>query len=135
MLFFLAHYGIFMGVHLLFLVTRLGVDVSNLTLATLAVPLLCVIAMFVAHGIEFFRSYVAPQLFKRTQPFDLFFQPYKRVVIMQLAIIFGFLVLRWIGMAMLVAEVMVLLKMVVDMVLAWRRRVSRPSLRRRSSSP
>ena len=108
--FFCVHFGGFMAVHFLFLMTLFGKAYAGkvhnvheyvdqiLIEAKLWVPFT---ALFISHGISFFINYLKPKMdqdfglspvpqgVKPLDPGELMAAPYRRVIVMHLTIIFG----------------------------------------------
>lgn len=105
MIFFLLHFSIFMVVHFIFLLYLFGSGLSFSYLSGIAIQLL---VLFVSHGISFLTNYMGGENLKAT-PDGLFFEPYYRIIPMQLTIILGALI----GMPILV---LVAAKTIVDLL-------------------
>jgi hypothetical protein len=107
--FFIVHFGIFTFGHAAFVFSFFGTD--NPSFQSLLPALL---PLFISHGISMFVHFIKNKEYKRVSINSLFFQPYKRVVIMHLTIIFG----AWASLALklpsLVLVVLVILKIAVD---------------------
>jgi len=148
-LFFIVHYGLFMFGHLVFLLVfrqmggegldRLpsapegiaGMYVSEAGLylktalgsfrgfaASLFLPLAL---MIISYGRNYARDFLRPGEFDTKGPMDYLFVPYRRIVVMQLALIFGFQLVLQLELKPLPAGmVLVGLKTIVDLVLALR---------------
>ena len=69
-------------VHGVFVITLFGKDLPNL-----GAFLLAVVSLFISHALSFALHYVKKGEYKQTHYDDLFFQPYKRVIVMHLTII------------------------------------------------
>ncbi len=122
--FFIVHFGIFMTVHLIFIVAYMT-SLLNIQFvwntSLMIAPILCIVAMFFSHGFEF-AGFLRKE--RDTDPSKIMFTPYPRIIIMQFIIIFGFFLLRFIGLTMVLVSGLVVIKAVVDMALAWRRRAA-----------
>lgn len=95
-IFFIFHYGIFMVGHLMFLVMFFGTngganlpDMGNIVRGA-AVPLA---ALFVSHGISFFMNFLGKGEYRTASPNMLALQPYRRIILMHVIIIFGAFIL------------------------------------------
>lgn len=120
--FFMVHYGLFSFVHGIFILIIVGGSVFsqglnqfNLaeTLATIMLPSLF---LFLSHGQSFFMNYVGRKEYLRTTAFLQMFAPYKRVAIVHLAILFGFIFSMLYSSSLIPAVILILLKTGTD---AW----------------
>ena len=122
--FFIAHYGAFMTVHFLFLYEMfVRGPVSGKpepgaweVLAGLLVPLLpALTALFISHGISFAVNFIARREFEGETVSALMGVPYRRIMMMQVTIIFG----GWILMALHTPTpallLLIVLKLATDM--------------------
>lgn len=107
--FFIVHFGIFTFGHAAFVFSFLGTE--NPSFNSLLPALL---PLFISHGVSMFVHFIKNGEYRRVSFETLFFQPYKRVVIMHLTIIFG----AWISLALnlpsMVLVVLIFLKISVD---------------------
>jgi hypothetical protein len=107
--FFIVHFGIFTFGHAAFVFSFFGTE--NPPFKSLIPALL---PLFISHGVSMFVHFIKNKEYERVSFDNLFFQPYKRVVIMHLTIIFG----AWAALAFklhsLVLVVLVILKIAVD---------------------
>jgi hypothetical protein len=107
--FFIVHFGIFTFGHAAFVFSFF--DTDNPSFQSLLPALL---PLFISHGVSMFMHFIKNKEYKRVSFDNLFFQPYKRVVIMHLTIIFG----AWVAIAFhlpsLVLLVLIFLKIAVD---------------------
>ena len=105
-LFFCVHFGMFCVGHLIFITTLflprmlLAGGLRNMPwnmlnfLADLCVPIL---GMFISYSIYFYQHYLGEEIYKRASLTSLIFEPYPRIIPLQLGIILGgflFLALR-----------------------------------------
>jgi hypothetical protein len=107
--FFIVHFGIFTFGHAVFVFSFFGTkqpSFKNLLPALLS--------LFVSHGISTYVHFIKNGEYRRVTYNDLFFQPYKRVFIMHLAIIFGAWLSIIFKMPSMVLVVLVFLKITVD---------------------
>ena len=109
--FFILHFGIFTFGHAAFVFSFFGTE--NPSFQSLLPALL---PLFISHGVSMFVHFIKNKEYERISFEDLFFQPYKRVIIMHLTIIFG----AWVAIAFrlpsLVLVVLIFLKITVDIV-------------------
>jgi hypothetical protein len=109
--FFVVHFGIFTFGHAAFVFSFFGTD--NPSFQTLLPALL---PLFISHGVSMFLHFIQNEEYKRVSYDRLFFQPYKRVVVMHLTIIFG----AWVATAFhsppLVLVVLIIIKIAVDII-------------------
>jgi hypothetical protein len=114
-LFFLVHYGIFMTVHLVFLL-------SFFSLPRLPVVqwLLTTLLLFTSHGISYLVYFVGRGESRLISPSEQMARPYGRIVVMHLTIIFGGMVLQALHAPSLVLALLVSLKILFDLVAHFR---------------
>lgn len=111
--FFLMHYGIFMLVHLIFILTFFGVMTGGLASLEWSAGV-ALIGLFVSHGVSYWQNFVQAGEFKRTSVDELMMRPYGRILVMHLTIIFGGWVVFSTGGAQWVILVLMGLKTLVD---------------------
>ena len=141
-LFFFVHYGGFCGVHGMFvLVLTRGGEVAESVFpqGTWWGPLVFVQILYavvrqvvktagrdlmwpvaglmISHGISFVRNYILGGEYKRATTGELMKAPYKRVVILHVAIIFGGWLVMLLGSALPFAVLLVVLKIALDIKL------------------
>jgi hypothetical protein len=107
--FFAVHFGIFTFGHAAFVFSFFGTN--NPSFNSLLPALL---PLFISHGISMFVHFIKNKEYERVSFDNLFFQPYKRVVIMHLTIIFGAWVATAFHLPSLVLVVLIFLKITVD---------------------
>lgn len=90
-LFFLFHFGVFMLVHGSFLAFSGLIKFINFD--TFLSILIAYISMIISHGVSYFTNFVAKKEFLRISLVQQMFQPYGRVIVMHLSILFGGLLL------------------------------------------
>ncbi|MFH1802213.1 MAG: DUF6498-containing protein [archaeon] len=91
--FFIIHFGMFMMVHLFFIIFFLampgfhaeGPQVIN----GLLTVIFLIISLFVSHTYSFFTNFIGKKEYLKISPGDAMGQPYPRVIIMHVAIIVG----------------------------------------------
>lgn len=121
--FFSIHFGGFMFIHLVFLTSVFG-DSYTLTsiglltkedlvimLSTITIPL---IALFVSHGISFIKHFVKKTEIGHKQIIRLMTEPYKRVGLMHITIIFGSFLVSVLNNPVFGLIILVLLKIMTD---------------------
>lgn len=128
--FFLVHFGGFMVGHLLFIYTLFvqgvnadgtvaaGGDAGVLeTLGGVFAPLYpALLALFLSHGISFFTNFLRRREYAGRNPADQMKEPYKRIVVMHVSIIFGGWFILTLGAPVWALVLLVGLKTGVDVV-------------------
>jgi hypothetical protein len=123
--FFLVHYGMFTAIHGVFVLVLFGgmmqrgaefptvqTVVDIVTRYHLWIP---VLALFASHGYSFIANYVASQEYRRVTLQQLMRQPYTRVVVLHLTILFGGFLVMALKLPVVGAFLLVVLKIVVDL--------------------
>jgi hypothetical protein len=108
-LFFMVHFGMFTMGHGIFVFSLFAQDFrlsDGLILAALA--------LFVSHGVSFRTNFINTGEYKRLSFHHLFFQPYKRIVIMHMTIIFGAAAMTILKLPAAALVILVSLKTVID---------------------
>ncbi len=124
--FFCVHFGMFMAVHLVFIVALLGGGMSGRgpspfdglsALGDEVGPLLigATLSLFVSHLYSFFANYLGRGEYLRTTPPEQMMRPYGRVVVMHLAILFGAFVALVLGNGVAILLLLVAGKIVIDL--------------------
>lgn len=113
-LFFIFHFGGFMGGHLLFLVIAvipLADMGSSFSFQEFSLEswLFALSLLFLSHGFSFLTNYIMKKEYRKTTMQALMFAPYQRIVIMHLAIILG-------ALTFLTVFVLISLKILFDLV-------------------
>jgi len=109
-LFFILHYGGFTFGHGIFVFAVFGPpDISALNI------LIGITSLFISHGISYFENFIKKEEYKRISPGTLFTQPYKRVMVMHVTIIFGGYALKSLNLPFLSVLLLVVLKTVIDL--------------------
>lgn len=94
-IFFCLHFGIFMSVHLIFILGMFGEHetLSAETFAevpnTIKLVLFPAISLFASHLYSFTVNYIGKKEYKKHSPLYFFVYPYPRVIVMHLTILFG----------------------------------------------
>ena len=110
-LFFIVHFGMFTLGHGIFIFALFGRGlpaISNLLPAALC--------LFVSHGISYAYNYINNGEYQRVAFQDLFFQPYKRVIIMHITIIVGAFIAFQFEQPTFFLVVLIVLKIGVDTI-------------------
>lgn len=121
--FFIAHYGIFTLVHGVFVFVLFGKDLSSIEGISFAV-----VSLLVGNGFSFFRDYISSGEYREKTVNDLFFQPYKRVVILHLTILAGGFAAMALDAPQAALAVLVILKIGLDVWVYRRERYSSPQM-------
>lgn len=108
-IFFIVHYGIFTLGHGVFVMVLFGKDLENI-LGLLPGAL----SLVVSHGVSFFHNFLRNGEYKRVAFQDLFFQPYKRVIIMHITIIVGASASLILNLPSMTLIVLIFLKILID---------------------
>jgi hypothetical protein len=121
--FFVGHFGGFMSGHFL-LIYALFVRGASATgpppgvreaMLQIFDPLWTPLAgLFISHGISFFDNFLGRREYERARMKDLMTAPYSRIVIMQLALIFGGWIVLLLGDPVPALALLVLLKTAID---------------------
>lgn len=107
--FFIVHYGMFTLVHGVFVFVLFGKGLSSLGGIFLAAA-----SLLIGNGVSFFKDYIATGEYRSKTINDLFFQPYKRVVILHLTILTGGFAAMGLDAPQTALAVLVILKIGVD---------------------
>jgi hypothetical protein len=123
-LFFCFHYGLFTLVHGAFVFVVFGGDIlnesSSVEVASIWQKTISHqlgwggLALFISHGVSFFNNYVGAGEYKQSSLNDVMQQPYGRVVILHLTIIFGGFLVTLIGSPVAGLVLLVIFKTVMD---------------------
>lgn len=117
--FFIIHYGGFMIVHLVFIIVLFG-PISTMSnrdqiISTFLVVILGWLSLTISHGISFYTNYLQKKEYETATINGLMMQPYGRIIIMHLTIIFGAFILILTGGPAWVLALMVILKTGLDL--------------------
>ncbi len=110
--FFILHYGLFTAVHGVFVFALFKSD----EMPTLAI-VMGFVSLLWSHAVSYFTNYIGKGEYKSLSAPDLFIQPYKRIFIMHLTIIFGGGFSMAIGAPIFALVVLIALKITVDILL------------------
>lgn len=111
--FFCVHYGLFMLVHLVFLVAVFLRDVDPR--ATLAHVGLGALALVASHGVSLVRNHLRGGERDRVTVDKLFMAPYGRIVVMHLTVLFGAMLALALGSPVPALVLLVVLKTAADL--------------------
>jgi hypothetical protein len=109
--FFLAHYGIFMTVHGVFLYSFFGIPRLPV-IQWLSTTLL----LFTSHGVSYLVYFLGRGEYRAISPSQQMARPYGRIVVMHLTIILGGVLLQALKAPAIVLVLLVGLKIAVDLV-------------------
>jgi hypothetical protein len=119
-IFFIFHFGIFMLVHLSFIMVFLILTPSShdsWSLSKLISNVLFpILALFISHGISFFVNFIGKKEYQKTSIGLLMAAPYTRVILMHITIILGMFIIMITGIPILVAVFFVALKTIIDLI-------------------
>jgi hypothetical protein len=122
-LFFCVHFGMFTLIHGIFIFVVFGggsVDASSQDTITVWQKVLNyqllwgALALLISHGISFFQNYIRAKEYKQSKVGELMQQPYGRVVILHITIIFGALWVMILGSPVIGLIFLIILKTVID---------------------
>jgi hypothetical protein len=110
--FFIFHYGFFTLIHGVFVFTLfIKSNILNTSI------LWAILSLFISHGISYFKNYLGSGEYKKVDPNMLFLQPYKRIVIIHLTIIFGGILVSVFGSNFLALIILISAKIFLDIKL------------------
>lgn len=110
--FFCLHYGIFMLVHLMFLIAMFRPEgEAAFPLGALWLPFL---ALAVSHGVSFFTHFIGRGEFREAKPDELMSLPYARVFALHVTILLGGLLVTYLGEPLVALIVLVIAKILID---------------------
>ena len=120
--FFVGHYGGFMAVHLLFIYGFFGDSFSNSTDISVAQLLLdfqdlapALLGFFISHGISYYSNFLGRREYVGKEAAAQMGQPYRRIIVMHLTIIFGGFLVTAFSSALPALLLMIALKVGADM--------------------
>jgi len=121
--FFIAHYGIFMIVHLFFLLfflTNYEFEVSLIDYFSTYMQLfaLNLLALFLGYLYDFIYDWLLGEERKTATPMSLMARPYPRIIVMQVTIIVGAFLYFSMGSSLVFLLLLVVLKTVAETVTA-----------------
>jgi hypothetical protein len=109
--FFIVHYGLFTLVHGIFISVLFGP--ANISLIGAIVGFA---SLFMSHYVSYRTNFIGKEEYKNLSAPDLFFQPYKRIVILHLTVLFGGIFAKAFGAPIIALLVLIALKITAD---AW----------------
>jgi len=119
--FFCLHYGGFMFGHLAFIVAFFGSNEVHHSLIPADIwrhftpnILLGLGSLFLSHGFSFIRNFIGNGEYKQASVNQLFGQPYGRIILMHLTLLFGGWLFLAFGEPVLILALMVVLKAIAD---------------------
>lgn len=115
--FFMFHYGMFLFGHLIFInaiqsIMNNSVNIFQQNYEGIIFP---VVAIFLSHAVSFFSNFIAKKEYKKTSIAGLMISPYKRVVVMQITLIFGTFILMLTSIPTFVVILFIILKVYFDL--------------------
>ncbi|HSH12281.1 MAG TPA: DUF6498-containing protein, partial [Desulfurivibrionaceae bacterium] len=120
--FFVGHYGAFMAAHLLFVYTFFvqgGTNHGDLALAEVVARFFvlwpALLALAISHGISFVGNFLGRREYAATNVQKQMAEPYTRIIIMHLTIIFGGFVVMGLGSSLPALLLLVAAKIATDL--------------------
>jgi len=118
--FFTVHYGGFMFVHLFFLLFFMDnfgyqESVIDYLASNMQLILLNLLALFLSYLYDFNNEWLLSEKRETVNASNLMFQPYNRIIIMQLTIIFGAFLYFELGSSWVFLVLLIFLKTVADL--------------------
>jgi len=121
--FFITHYGGFMLGHLLFLTIIVSLSSSQESFAILKFPdgllqrlTIPVMALYFSHGVSFFVNYIGKKEYERHSLGYFMTAPYARIMVMHVAILFGWGATLILRNSFVSSMLLIALKVVVDVM-------------------
>ena len=128
--FFTVHFGMFTYVHGSFLTMLLGggmtLDAAVAMLLSPAGLLWALLALFASHGLSYALNFLGEGEWRQVEPKALMMQPYGRVVLLHLVIIFGGVIAMAANDATIALAMLVVAKVVLDLRAHWREHRNAP---------
>ncbi|MBU1027193.1 MAG: hypothetical protein KKA31_05620 [Candidatus Margulisbacteria bacterium] len=124
-LFFTVHFGGFMLVHGIFIFAIAAEFYAQPIhpLALLSDTWIAIVCLFLSHGQSYITNYWINRERDNSQTGMLMAQPYARIIIMQLTLIFGLMLTMIFGQPIFLLLLFVVLKMIVDLSAHLRERI------------
>jgi hypothetical protein len=116
--FFIVHFGGFTAIHgaVLFAIFHEFLNVQIQPLELLYMGRYVVAALFLSHGYSFVVNYLIKGERRQTKDNDPMFEPYRRVIVMHLTLVFGTGCIIILGQPFFMLLVLVILKTAVDLL-------------------
>ncbi len=108
--FFVLHYGIFLVVHGAFVSILFGSDGDIRGGFSIAL-----LGLFISHGISYVTNYIKTKEYERVSAPDLFIEPYRRVIILHVVILFGGMIAKLLGAPIGALIILIAIKIWVDL--------------------
>jgi hypothetical protein len=108
--FFMLHYGLFMFVHLIFVLVFFftpAVSVGQIAISF--------VSLFLSHFVSYQTNFINAGEYRTTSPEQLFMRPYPRIIVMHLTIILGGILATSTGQSELALTLMIALKVIADL--------------------
>lgn len=113
--FLVFHFGMFMLVHGIFLVTLFSQVLESAGQFNFSGVLIGIVSLFVSHGISFYRNYLQSEEYSEISANELMSQPYSRVMVMHFVIILSMFGMQFFGSFQQAALIiLVVMKMIAD---------------------
>lgn len=109
--FFIVHYGLFTFVHGMFVSFLFGP--ANISSAGVVAGFL---SLLISHYISYRTNFIGKNEYKNLSAPDLFFQPYKRIFVLHITILFGGIFTKFLGVPIIALLILIVLKITAD---AW----------------
>ena len=119
--FFCIHYGMFTLVHGIFVLVVFGAGLGGEGTGILWQRIVsyqlpwAALALFISHGVSLFQNYINLGEYKQSNLNDVMQQPYIRVVILHLTIIFGGFFVAILGSPVIGLVILIILKIALDL--------------------
>lgn len=121
--FFCIHFGGFMFGHLFFIffisIINNPIGIINfdpaVILDTVINILIALVALFISHGISFFKNFIGNGEYKKLSATKLMISPYKRIIVMHVTILLGGFLIMFTGIPHMMLILFIVLKTIVDL--------------------
>jgi hypothetical protein len=130
-IFFFFHYGIFTTVHGVFVFALFGSENNTESLPASIVdgmvslplihtyfPIMILYSMGILafmHSLSFIFDYIGREEYKQTTMEQLMFQPYKRIIVLHVVLIFGGILIQSLGAPIMAVILLIVLKLIFDL--------------------
>lgn len=117
--FFLFHYGLFWVVHGVFVVVLTSIGGALPADGAAAWPWIWLgaVGLLISHAVSLWLNFIGRGEYLRTSPGAQFMQPYPRMVVLHVTIVFGGMLIMGLGQPITLVVLLVLLKTGLDLVL------------------